>query len=245
MNGGEQVDKRQESLKKAREKRAANRKKALEPSMDKVEEKQIIKHRGISMTKRERNERMKLEYVRGYSVEELAEKYDMSLYTVKDIRGKEKWNSAKKKFTNEKKLVTDNTLTQMYAGFKINVNVRYHESWEKLMQIVEMALDNPGKYLLYDDGGIRWGAMDAVASIIERAQKGQEKANGMMPDEVRYKLEVERDKLTLLRSQLEGAEGDEIVQDNFVEALQDAAKVVWADFGNQTATALNKTTKKE
>jgi len=45
MDGGEQVDKRQESLKKAREKRAANRKKALEPSMGKVEEKQIIEHR--------------------------------------------------------------------------------------------------------------------------------------------------------------------------------------------------------
>lgn len=237
---------REERLKKAREASVAKRKAGLKPKPKKESvEKQYLEYKGIKMTARERNERMKVEFIRGYTVEELAEKYGLTQITVEDIRGKNKWLAAKKTFDNDKKLVTDNSLTQLYAGFKVNVNIRYHESWEKLMQIVDMALDNPGKYLLYDDGGIRWGAMDSVASILERAQRGQERSNGMMPAEVKYKLEMERDKLTLLRAQLgEGEEGAEEVKDNFVEALQDAAKVVWADFGKQTGSALNKTTKK-
>lgn len=233
---------RKEQLKRAREKSAANRRKG-KPSPNTTEV-QMVKHNGINMTKRERNERMKVEFIRGFTVEELAEKYNLSVTTVNDLRTKGKWLAAKKAFNNDKKLVTDNELTQLYAGFRVNVNIRYHEAWEKLMQIIDMALNNPQKYLLYEDGGIRWGAMDAVASIIERAQKGQEKANGVLPPEVRYKLEIEREKLTILRAQLGEEEGTEEVRDNFVEALQDAAKVVWADFGNQTAQSLNQSTDK-
>lgn len=231
-------------MKKARQKSSENRKRGIpKPSQPAPKETEIIQYKGIKMSKRERNERMKLEFIRGYTVEELAEKYQLSLTTVQDIRGKNKWAAAKKAFDNDKKLVTDNTITQLYAGFKVNVNIRYHEAWEKLMQIVDMALNDPGKYLLYPDGGIKWGALDSLSTIIERAQRGQEKANGLMPDEVRYKLEIERDKLTILRAQLGEEEGTEEVRDNFVEALNDAAKVVWADFGAQTGEALNKTTK--
>lgn len=199
-------------------------------------------YKGIKMSKQERNDRMRLEFIRGMTIEEIAQRYNVSVSTIKDLRYKGKWVKAKKDFDRRKALVTDDTLTQMYAGFKVNVNIKYHSAWEKLMNIIEMTLDNPDKYLFYPDGNIRWGALDVLSNIIDRAQKGQERANGMIPDEVRYKLEIEREKITLLRQQMGEGEGEEEVQDNFVQALDQAAKSVWQEFAKDTGTYIKDST---
>lgn len=202
-------------------------------------------YRGIKLSKQERNERMKLEFIRGMTVEEIAQRYGVSKVTVELLRSKHKWVALKKQFDEEKALVTDDTLTQMYAGFKVSVNIKYHTAWEKLMNIIEMALDNPERYLMNKDGSLRWGALDVLASIIDRAQAGQERANGLIPAEVKYRLEIEREKLTLLRAKLGEGEAVDEAKDNFVEALDEAARAVWKGFAEETGSYIKDVTDKE
>ena len=195
-------------------------------------------YKGIKLSKQERNERMKIEFIRGMDVAEIAHRYGVSKTTVEILRSKGKWVKLKKQFEDEKALVTNDTLTQMYAGFKVTVNVKYHAAWEKLMSIIEMALDNPDKYLMTKEGQIRWGALDVLSNIIDRAQLGQERANGMIPAEVQYRLQIEREKITLLRAKMGEGDGTEEVRDNFVQALDEAAKSVWQTFSEETGAYL-------
>lgn len=212
----------------------AGKKKVKVKSRVELDEAIEFDYKGIKLTKQERNERMKLEFIRGMTVGEIAQRYGVSKQTVELLRSKNKWVEQKKQFDDEKALVTNDTLTQMYAGFKVSVNIKYHAAWEKLMNIIEMALDNPDKYLMNKDGSLRWGALDVLSSIIDRAQLGQERANGLIPAEVRYRLEIEREKITLLRAKLGEGDGVDEVKDNFVEALDEAAKAVWQGFAEET-----------
>lgn len=223
---------------KVRQHKKTNKKKVKKNA--RVEKDQVIAYdyKGIKLSKAERNERMKIEYIRGMSIDEIAHRYGLSHQAVAQIRSAEKWVKLKKQFDQDKKLVTDDTLTQMYAGFKVNVNIKYHAAWEKLMNIVEMALDNPDQYLFNDKGQPKWMVIDLLANIIDKAQNGQEKANGSLPAEVRYKLEIEKEKLTLLRSKVGEGEGVDELKDNFVEALDNATKAVWGEFAQTTGTYL-------
>ena len=202
-------------------------------------------YKGIKLSKQERNERMKLEFIRGMDVAEIAHRYGVSKTTVEILRSKGKWVKLKKQFDDEKSLVTNDTLTQMYAGFKVSVNIKYHAAWEKLMNIIEMALDNPDKYLMTSRGELRWGALDVLSNIIDRAQAGQERANGMIPAEVQYRLQIEREKITLLRKKMGDGDTEEEVRDNFVEALDNAAKAVWKDFANETGAYIKEVSNQE
>ena len=202
-------------------------------------------YKGIKLSKQERNERMKLEFIRGMDVAEIAHRYGVSKTTVEILRSKGKWVKLKKQFDDEKSLVTNDTLTQMYAGFKVSVNIKYHAAWEKLMNIIEMALDNPDKYLMTNKGELRWGALDVLSNIIDRAQAGQERANGMIPAEVQYRLQIEREKITLLRKKMGDGDTEEEVRDNFVEALDNAAKAVWRDFANETGAYIKEVSNQE
>lgn len=202
-------------------------------------------YKGIKLSKQERNERMKLEFIRGMDVAEIAHRYGVSKTTVEILRSKGKWVKLKKQFDDEKSLVTNDTLTQMYAGFKVSVNIKYHAAWEKLMNIIEMALDNPDKYLMTNKGELRWGALDVLSNIIDRAQAGQERANGMIPAEVQYRLQIEREKITLLRKKMGDGDTEEEVRDNFVEALDNAAKAVWKDFASETGAYIKEVSNQE
>lgn len=202
-------------------------------------------YKGIKLSKQERNERMKLEFIRGMDVAEIAHRYGVSKTTVEILRSKGKWVKLKKQFDDEKSLVTNDTLTQMYAGFKVSVNIKYHAAWEKLMNIIEMALDNPDKYLMTNKGELRWGALDVLSNIIDRAQAGQERANGMIPAEVQYRLQIEREKITLLRKKMGDGDTEEEVRDNFVEALDNAAKAVWKDFASETGSYIKEVSNQE
>lgn len=230
-------------------KRTSRKKPGRKPVKQKarVELDEVIEfdYKGIKLSKQERNERMKLEFIRGMDVAEIAHRYGVSKTTVEILRSKGKWVKLKKQFDDEKSLVTNDTLTQMYAGFKVSVNIKYHAAWEKLMNIIEMALDNPDKYLMTDKGQIRWGALDVLSNIIDRAQAGQERANGMIPAEVQYRLQIEREKITLLRKKIGDGDTEEEVRDNFVEALDNAAKAVWKDFANETGAYIKEVSNQE
>lgn len=230
-------------------KRTSRKKPGRKPVKQKarVELDEVIEfdYKGIKLSKQERNERMKLEFIRGMDVAEIAHRYGVSKTTVEILRSKGKWVKLKKQFDDEKSLVTNDTLTQMYAGFKVSVNIKYHAAWEKLMNIIEMALDNPDKYLMTDKGQIRWGALDVLSNIIDRAQAGQERANGMIPAEVQYRLQIEREKITLLRKKMGDGDTQEEVRDNFVEALDNAAKAVWKDFANETGAYIKEVSNQE
>lgn len=230
-------------------KRTSRKKPGRKPVKQKarVELDEVIEfdYKGIKLSKQERNERMKLEFIRGMDVAEIAHRYGVSKTTVEILRSKGKWVKLKKQFDDEKSLVTNDTLTQMYAGFKVLVNIKYHAAWEKLMNIIEMALDNPDKYLMTDKGQIRWGALDVLSNIIDRAQAGQERANGMIPAEVQYRLQIEREKITLLRKKMGDGDTEEEVRDNFVEALDNAAKAVWKDFANETGAYIKEVSNQE
>lgn len=230
-------------------KRTSRKKPGRKPVKQKarVELNEVIEfdYKGIKLSKQERNERMKLEFIRGMDVAEIAHRYGVSKTTVEILRSKGKWVKLKKQFDDEKSLVTNDTLTQMYAGFKVSVNIKYHAAWEKLMNIIEMALDNPDKYLMTNKGELRWGALDVLSNIIDRAQAGQERANGMIPAEVQYRLQIEREKITLLRKKMGDGDTEEEVRDNFVEALDNAAKAVWKDFANETGAYIKEVSNQE
>lgn len=230
-------------------KRTSRKKPGRKPVKQKarVELDEVIEfdYKGIKLSKQERNERMKLEFIRGMDVAEIAHRYGVSKTTVEILRSKGKWVKLKKQFDDEKSLVTNDTLTQMYAGFKVSVNIKYHAAWEKLMNIIEMALDNPDKYLMTNKGELRWGALDVLSNIIDRAQAGQERANGMIPAEVQYRLQIEREKITLLRKKMGDGDTEEEVRDNFVEALDNAAKAVWRDFASETGAYIKEVSNQE
>lgn len=230
-------------------KRTSRKKPGRKPVKQKarVELDEVIEfdYKGIKLSKQERNERMKLEFIRGMDVAEIAHRYGVSKTTVEILRSKGKWVKLKKQFDDEKSLVTNDTLTQMYAGFKVSVNIKYHAAWEKLMNIIEMALDHPDKYLMTNKGELRWGALDVLSNIIDRAQAGQERANGMIPAEVQYRLQIEREKITLLRKKMGDGDTEEEVRDNFVEALDNAAKAVWKDFANETGAYIKEVSNQE
>lgn len=230
-------------------KRTSRKKPGRKPVKQKarVELDEVIEfdYKGIKLSKQERNERMKLEFIRGMDVAEIAHRYGVSKTTVEILRSKGKWVKLKKQFDDEKSLVTNDTLTQMYAGFKVSVNIKYHAAWEKLMNIIEMALDNPDKYLMTNKGELRWGALDVLSNIIDRAQAGQERANGMIPAEVQYRLQIEREKITLLRKKMGDGDTEEEVRDNFVEALDNAAKAVWKDFARETGAYIKEVSNQE
>ena len=135
----EVVEEQPKKRKRGRPKGSSNKKNKAGIKPDaRVKEDEIIQfnYKGIKMSLKERDERMRLEYIRGLTIPEISFRYGVSEPRLKKIRADQKWEEAKKEFENHRQLVTDNTLTQMYAGFKVNVNIKYHAAWEKLMNIL-------------------------------------------------------------------------------------------------------------
>lgn len=194
----------------------------------------FVKVRGVRMSIEERNIEMKMKYITSrVTAEELAEEYNVSVSTIEGIRRRDKWVKARKEFNTNKREAADDTVKQVYAGFKAHIAVQYNSSWQKLMNIVNMALNDPERYLFHSNGEPRWGALEIVANLLEKAQKGQGDANGFIPAELQIKLEIQKDKLLIAREQAGMGEATEVVTDNLIEVLQEAAQAVWADEGIQ------------
>ena len=95
-------------------KRTSRKKPGRKPVKQKarVELDEVIEfdYKGIKLSKQERNERMKLEFIRGMDVAEIAHRYGVSKTTVEILRSKGKWVKLKKQFDDEKSLVTNLSL---------------------------------------------------------------------------------------------------------------------------------------
>ena len=63
-------------------------------------------YKGIKLSKQERNERMKIEFIRGMDVAEIAHRYGVSKTTVEILGSKGKWVKLKKQLEEEKALGT-------------------------------------------------------------------------------------------------------------------------------------------
>lgn len=198
-------------------------------TMAKVDSARICKVNGQRMTVTQRNELMKMEYITtGMTYGELAAKYDMSESSVSIIARNGKWKQKKKDFQKRAQKEVEDSTIQVYAGFKAEFVSQYNETWQKLMNIINIMLDNPDKYLKNAAGQYRIGALQAVAEVLQRCQDGQGMARGFVTHEVDVKLKLKQERLELLKKQL-GEDSEEIVEDNFIDALKEAAQAVWSD----------------
>ena len=189
----------------------------------------ICKVNGQRMTIAQRNELMKMEYITtGMTYGELADKYDMSESSVSIIARNGKWKQKKKDFQKRAQKEVEDSTIQVYAGFKAEFVSQYNETWQKLMNIINIMLDNPDKYLKNAAGQYRIGALQAVAEVLQRCQDGQGMARGFVTHEVDVQLKLKQERLELLKKQL-GEDSEDIVEDNFIDALKEAAQAVWAD----------------
>lgn len=197
----------------------------------KVQSTRLCKINGQRMTVAQRNEMIKMEYITtGMTHAELAAKFDLSEASVALMARNGKWKQLKKDFQSRaQKEVEDNTI-QVYAGFKAQFTAQYNESWQKMMNIVNEMLDNPDKYLKNAQGGYKVGTLQAIAEVLEKCQNGQGMVRGFVTHEVDVQLKIKQEKLAILKKQM-GENTEEVVQDNFVDALKEAAKAVWADEG--------------
>lgn len=207
----------------------------------------FISFQGVRMTTRERDEILKMEYIRGDDIPTLAEKYKMAESTLMQIRRKGKWVKARKEYKAHAKEVTEKTVKQLYAGHKVEINMKYDLAWQKLMNVINLALDNPQSYMFHKDGNIRWGVVGLIADLLTKAQAGQNLANGVMPKEVEVNLEIQREKLNLVKGQLDNGEldGAQVVNDNLVETISNAANVVFKDFTQKSQKDIAKQYRKK
>ena len=170
-----------------------------------------------------------MEYITtGMTYGDLAEKYDMSESSVSIIARNGKWKQKKKDFQKRAQKEVEDSTIQVYAGFKAEFVSQYNETWQKLMNIINIMLDNPDKYLKNAAGQYRIGALQAVAEVLQRCQDGQGMARGFVTHEVDVQLKLKQERLELLKKQL-GEDSEDIVEDNFIDALKEAAQAVWAD----------------
>lgn len=207
----------------------------------------FIEFNGMMMTVRERNEILKMDYMRGEDIETIAEKYGLTVTLVADARKTGKWVAARKAYKERAKNIKETTVKQLYAGHKVTINVKYHNAWQKLMNIIEAALDDPEHYLMHEDGQVRWGAVSLVAELLTKAQNGQNLANGVMSREVELQLEMQREKLDLVKGQLDSGEldGAQMVNDNLVESINNAANVVFQDFTQKSQRDIARSYRKQ
>lgn len=194
------------------------------------ESNKVVLVQGKRMTVPERNILMKLDYINGgLTLSALAEKYGVSENIVYEISRKEKWVKQKKDISERIAKAAEQQFVEVYASCGVEINLMYNNTWQKIINLCNQALNEPEKYLLNKDGNIRYGAVQVLADIVEKAQKGQQFTTGFIGREASTKLEMQRE-MVLLRKKLAGDEDEEqIVQDNFMEALEGINADLWKE----------------
>lgn len=193
----------------------------------------VIVH-GKRMTVPERNMLMKLDYLNGgLTLAAVAEKYQVSENTIYELSRKEKWAKQKKDITERIAKAAEQQFVEVYASCGVDINLMYNNTWQKIINLCNEALNEPEKYLTNKDGNIRYGAIQVLADVIEKAQKGQQFTTGFIGREASAKLELQRE-MVILRKKLAGDdEGEQIVQDNFMEALVGINEDLWKEEGDE------------
>lgn len=185
---------------------------------------------GKRMTVPERNMLMKLDYLNGgLTIAAIAEKYEIKENTLYDISRKEKWSKQKKDISIRIEKAAEERLVEVYASCGVDINLMYNNTWQKVINLCNEALNEPEKYLLNKDGSIRYGALQVLSEVIDRAQKGQQFTTGFIGREASAKLELQRE-MVLLRKKLAGDEDEStVINDNFMEALEVINETLWEE----------------
>lgn len=185
---------------------------------------------GKRMTIPERDLLMKLEYINGgLTIAGVAEKFGVKVDSVYEVSRRDKWQQQKKDITKQVEEAAKQEYVEVYAKCGVEINLMYNNIWQKVINLCNEALNDPQKYLTNKEGVLRYGAIQVLADVIERAQKGQQFTTGFIGREASAKLELKRE-MVLLRKKLAGEDDDEeVVQDNFMEALNEINNELWKD----------------
>lgn len=185
---------------------------------------------GKRMTIPERDLLMKLEYINGgLTIAGVAEKFGVKVDSVYEVSRRDKWQQQKKDITKRVEEAAKQEYVEVYAKCGVEINLMYNNIWQKVINLCNEALNDPERYLTNKEGVLRYGAIQVLADVIERAQKGQQFTTGFIGREASAKLELKRE-MVLLRKKLAGEDDDEeVVQDNFMEALQEINDELWKD----------------
>ena len=185
---------------------------------------------GKRMTIPERDLLMKLEYINGgLTIAGVAEKFGVKVDSVYEVSRRDKWQQQKKDITKRVEEAAKQEYVEVYAKCGVEINLMYNNIWQKVINLCNEALNDPERYLTNKEGVLRYGAIQVLADVIERAQKGQQFTTGFIGREASAKLELKRE-MVLLRKKLAGEDDDEeVVHDNFMEALQEINDELWKD----------------
>lgn len=185
---------------------------------------------GKRMSVPERDMLMKLEYINGgLTIAGVAEKFGLNVDSVYEISRKQKWQQQKKDMQKRVEEAAKSEFVEVYAKCGVEINLIYNNTWQKIINLCNEALNDPAKYLTNKDGVIRYGALQVLADIIEKAQKGQQFTTGFIGREATAKLDIQREML-LLRKKLAGEEDEEdVVEDNFLQALEGINNDLWKE----------------
>ena len=187
------------------------------------------KFNGMRMTITQRNILMKSDYIHGgMSAKDLADKYEVKPATVSNLITNGKWVQARKNFLIETQRRADEAVMTAYAGMQVEVTTMYNDAWTKVMTMIQMMLDNPRQYLMTTNGEVRVGRLQQISEIIEKAQQGQERCVGFVDKQAQISINVNQQRLEIYKKQV-GEDDDDVVEDNFIEALEAACKDIWGE----------------
>lgn len=187
------------------------------------------KFNGMRMTITQRNILMKSDYIHGgMSAKDLADKYEVKPATVSNLITNGKWVQARKNFQTETQRRADEAVMTAYAGMQVEVTTMYNDAWTKVMTMIQMMLDNPRQYLMTTNGEVRVGRLQQISEIIEKAQQGQERCVGFIDKQAQISINVSQQRLEIYKKQV-GEDEDDVVEDNFIEALEAACKDIWGE----------------
>lgn len=185
---------------------------------------------GRRMTVPERDMMMKLDYINGgLTMTAIGEKYNLRPETVGSIAKRYKWKQAKKELQEQMESKAEEKLIEVYANCGVEINMMYNNTWQKIINLCNDVLNDPEKYMTNKQGELRFGVLQVLADVIEKAQKGQQFTTGFIGREACAKLELQREMVTL-RKKLVGEDDNQvIVEDNFLQALTDINKDLWEE----------------
>ena len=70
--------------------------------------------------------------------------------------------------------------------------------------------------------------MQQIAEIIQTAQEGQERCVGFIDKQAQISININQQRLEIYKKQV-GEDDDDVVEDNFIEALEAACRDVWGE----------------
>ena len=193
----------------------------------------LVTINGEVMTTEERNRRMKLEYVNGgKSLKDIAIDYGLTYNTVRVMSCEQKWKEYKRQFEQKVAKEAEEQLLEVYVNTKVDVNLMYNNAWQTLM-ITAVRMLNTKEGLMGKDGQLSVYKLNALADVLTKAQTGQNLCTGFISKEAQVKLDMQREAMDL-KNILAGLGDDEVIEDNFLQALNDAATKVFGDkHGNE------------